>query len=230
MTKEEAMKSLAKTKVYVGEMREEVISKLLLLGFDVIGRNNINSLLDPEFLYITGVDFAGGKKLDVFFSHSYKQIPMSDILNIQIDPEFKDGDILANKYGNPFIFNGVYDSDGDLKIRLGLTESGVLTSDITGAVLKQGVHYATAEESAKFFKALSDAGKRWNAEKKCVENLPKEFKPFDKVLCRDRYDQNWTCDLYSHKDDDIYMTIGCYYKQCIPYEGNENLLGTSLPY
>ena len=51
------------------------------------------------------------------------------------------------------------------------------------------------------------------------------FKPFDKVLvCVDRH---WTADIYSHKDGEKYMCIGGLYDQCIPYEGNEHLLGTS---
>jgi len=211
-------------------MREEVISKLLVLGFDVIGRDNINGLLDPEFLYVNGVDCACGKKLDVFFSHSYKQISMSEILDIQIDEEFKDGDVLASDSGNPFIFNGKYDLNGGMYYHVGVDADDKLRvySGFTWTIAK--VHLATEEESAKLFKALHEAGKRWDTEQKCLEDLSKEFNPFDKVLCRDRNDQNWTCDLYSHKDDDLYMTIGCYYKQCIPYEGNESLLGTSLPY
>ena len=227
MTKEEAKKLLSNTKVYVNCHTWQIIKKLSDIGFINDGWPSPGD----EFIYVhKNEPYTYGVSLHTFFNHEYSQISMSEILDIQIDEEFKDGDVLANKYGNPFIFNGVYDSDGDLKIRLGLTESGILTTDITGAVLKPGVHFATEEESAKLFKALSDAGKRWNAEKKCVEDLPKEFKPFDKVLCRDRNDQNWTCDLYSHKEDDLYMTIVGYYKQCIPYEGNESLLGTSLPY
>lgn len=60
-----------------------------------------------------------------------------------------------------------------------------------------------------------------------VESAKSEyaFKPFDKVLvCVDRH---WTADIYSHKDGEKYMCIGGLYDQCIPYEGNEHLLGTS---
>jgi hypothetical protein len=58
-----------------------------------------------------------------------------------------------------------------------------------------------------------------------------EFKPFDKVLMRDFDDQMWTAHLYSHRDDSltyIHRSIGeGGYNQCIPYEGNEHLLGTN---
>ena len=69
-----------------------------------------------------------------------------------------------------------------------------------------------------------------------VQDKPKEpkepeFKPFQKVLVRD-YDSNvWTAHLYSHRDDNltyIHRTVGDVgYHQCIPYEGNEHLLGTT---
>ena len=66
-----------------------------------------------------------------------------------------------------------------------------------------------------------------------VQDKPKEpeFKPFDRVLMRDYDDQMWTAHLYSHRDDSltyIHRTVGeGGYNQCIPYEGNEHLLGTN---
>jgi len=228
MTKEEAKKSLANTKVYVGEMRDHVIEALYRIGFDrPVGKSHINGLLDPEFLYITGVDFAGGKKLDVFFSHSYKQISMSEILDTQIDEEFKDGDVLASHSGNPFIFNGRYDSRKDPCAYLGITRGGNLKiAELNYTWTSNPIHLATEEESAKLFKALSDAGKRWNAEKKCIEDLPKLFKPFDKVLMRGSSCPNWICCLYSHVEDVQYVACGgTYFTQCISFEGNEHLLG-----
>lgn len=54
-----------------------------------------------------------------------------------------------------------------------------------------------------------------------------ELKPFDKVLVRDEYDDEWVCDIFSHIDKyDLYYCVGTRWKQCIPYEGNEHLLGT----
>lgn len=54
------------------------------------------------------------------------------------------------------------------------------------------------------------------------------FKPFDKVLVRDRDEQEWECSLFSHIDEEgYYVCVGSWWLQCIPYEGNENLLGTT---
>lgn len=56
------------------------------------------------------------------------------------------------------------------------------------------------------------------------------FKPFDKVLVRDDEEDVWKADYFSHYEegDKIapYVCVGSYFRQCIPYEGSEHLLGT----
>lgn len=55
-----------------------------------------------------------------------------------------------------------------------------------------------------------------------------QFKPFDKVLVRDYNDNEWVCDIFSHIDElDFYYCVGTRWEQCIHYEGNEHLLGTT---
>jgi hypothetical protein len=54
------------------------------------------------------------------------------------------------------------------------------------------------------------------------------MKPFDKVLVRDSNEDLWSITMYSHYAADKYypfVTIFVSYPQCIPYEGNEHLLG-----
>lgn len=88
--------------------------------------------------------------------------------------------------------------------------------------------YVTASEDMKekLFKAIDNNGYKWDG-----ENLVKkehEFKPFDKVLVRDN--DLWTATLYSHKNTHTYPHITCgsrLFKQCIPFEGNEHLVGTA---
>ena len=53
-----------------------------------------------------------------------------------------------------------------------------------------------------------------------------ELKPFDKVLVRDSNYGKWECDIFNHIDNGIYICFRSYWYQCIPYEGNEHLLGT----
>ena len=62
-------------------------------------------------------------------------------------------------------------------------------------------------------------------------NLPvNTLKPFDKVLVRDSIDEKWTISLFSYYDEENqdfpYVCISGRYVRCIPYEGNEHLLGT----
>lgn len=56
-----------------------------------------------------------------------------------------------------------------------------------------------------------------------------QFKPFDKVLVRDSDDCNWVCDIFSHLDDKgrAFICLSSWWRQCIPYEGNEHLFGTT---
>lgn len=56
-----------------------------------------------------------------------------------------------------------------------------------------------------------------------------QFKPFDKVLVRDGDDIEWRCDFFSHLGDKegVFICLTTWWHQCIPYEGNEHLLGTT---
>ena len=57
-----------------------------------------------------------------------------------------------------------------------------------------------------------------------------QFQPYDKVLVRDDEYNNWQCGLFSHYDKDNeypYRCVVSYYAYCIPYEGNEHLVGTT---
>lgn len=56
------------------------------------------------------------------------------------------------------------------------------------------------------------------------------FKPFDKVLVRDRDDLPWMPEFFSRYTGLSICKYKCMvnvYIQCIPYEGNEYLLGTT---
>lgn len=58
-----------------------------------------------------------------------------------------------------------------------------------------------------------------------------ELKPFDKVLVRDKNTKVWEIDIFEKYEDSIsefcYKCMMSLWKQCIPYEGNEHLLGTT---
>lgn len=57
-----------------------------------------------------------------------------------------------------------------------------------------------------------------------------QFKPFDKVLVRDLENEEWKANFFSRYYTDCgydYECVSGAYIQCIPYEGNEHLLGTT---
>lgn len=94
----------------------------------------------------------------------------------------------------------------------------------------RNIRLATDEEKKQLFEALAKKGKAWDAEKKGIEDIKKEhqFKPFDKVLVRDSYNDMWRANLFSHiREDGRYVTTGLVWNFCIPYIGNESLLGTT---
>lgn len=95
---------------------------------------------------------------------------------------------------------------------------------------------ATDKQRVEFIEAAEKHyGGKYNPETLQVEPVkviePKcSLKPFDKVLVRDSEDGVWKAGYFSNYDEDDvplpYICVGSLYKLCIPYEGNEYLLGT----
>lgn len=160
-----------------------------------------------------------------------------DTLEIE-KPEFKDGDIAFADYGNRqdiFIVSEKtnlsegYSSFICLDLRCLTLVMGFRTSFFKKDLCK--LRLATEEEKQQLFDALAKEGKAWDAEKKQIVDLkPKvELKPFDKVLVRNDKEDQWSANIFSYQvRDNMYYCLGeCYWRYCIPYEGNEHLLGTT---
>lgn len=60
-------------------------------------------------------------------------------------------------------------------------------------------------------------------------NMNETFKPFQQVLVRGNETEEWVCGVYSHYDSALksHCAMGVFYNECIPYEGNKALLGTT---
>ena len=149
-----------------------------------------------------------------------------ETLEIEKQLEFKDGDIVV--YGKSVaICRKIYKHT--LCFYVSLNEMvGLLFDDEVES--SEEYRFATEEEKQQLFDALAKKGKAWDAEKKQIVDLkPKvELKPFDKVLVRDFGSQAWQVSLFGYKDSDFYYCCnGCGWNQCIPYIGNESLLGTT---
>lgn len=60
------------------------------------------------------------------------------------------------------------------------------------------------------------------------EKTEPQLKPFDKVLVRDSAETYWRANVFSHMDSNgLFICIGGVWAYCIPYSGNEHLLGTA---
>lgn len=158
-------------------------------------------------------------------------------------PEFKDGDIIKmtwDKYSAIVIFweysnfgKGL-DSHVFFNIKTKIIEYNIHGHTLQDMILR----FATEEEKQQLFDALAKKGKAWDAETKTLEDLPKkcEFKPFDKVLVRNTDTEEWFPGFFEKFDStwnypyhimNRRSMTDFAFKQCIPYEGNEHLLGTT---
>lgn len=154
-----------------------------------------------------------------------------ETLEIEKQPEFKDGDIVV--YGKSVaICRKIYKHT--LYFYVSIDETfGLLFDD--NRVSSEGYRFATDEEMQQLFDALDKEGKRWNAENKQIEDLPKkyEFKPFQKVLAKFDEDCEWMPDFFYYYDkSDSEMPYVCIANgraiECIPYnEETKHLLGTT---
>ena len=150
-------------------------------------------------------------------------------------PKFKDGDILScdedtyTKHTTLILYkNGcVVESLVSLIRHNDLVES----REPINEVLLSRLYPAREDEKKELFDALAKEGKAWDSEKKQIVDIKKEhqFKPFEKVLVRDSYDDMWRASFFSHikEDDGRYVTTCLTWRFCVPYEGNEYLLGTT---
>ena len=245
MTKEEAKKMLTNTKVYVNGKSKEIQEKLFEIGFSWRGhQENYIMNLNETFLFIEeSITF--GWSMDSFKNSTLKEISADDILNIKIDKDItlKDGDIFYSRDldGRRWIsiFNRIEYEDYFNYSDLCLEDKHLYCDGISlfgGLDDTFNVRLATDDEKNKLFSSLKENGYVWNPETKNIEKIVKpkqthKFNPFDKVLVRDFEDNNWDIDFFQEiggEDIDYkYICLSNEWNFCIPYEGNEELLGTS---
>lgn len=174
-----------------------------------------------------------------------------ETLEIEKQNELKDGDIVVTD-AVPFLYYSkcIFILKGDLNTGESCANSYIFYNinnndfcfDVLDTEIRdRNIHLATEEEKLILFDALAKKGKAWDAENKMVVDLkPKcEFKPMD--LCLMKYigqynNRGWELCQYAYTEHrvsssgeqrDFYHAIGGeIYAECIPYKGNEHLLGT----
>lgn len=174
-----------------------------------------------------------------------------ETLKIEKQTEFKDGDVVVTDavpslcYSKCiFILKGDFntgESCANSYIFYNINNNDFCFDVLDTEIRDRNIHLATEEEKLILFDALAKKGKAWDAKKKQVVDLKTkcEFKPMD--LCLMKYigqynNRGWELCQYAYTEHrvsssgeqrDFYHAIGGeIYAECIPYKGNEHLLGT----
>ena len=151
-------------------------------------------------------------------------------------PKFKDGDIVAlvvRKCTHIAIFQSRQGAYIGFHAVLCQNDELLLEEPFREDVGDIELRLATDSEKQQLFEALAKESKQWDAGKKMIIDLKQkvELKPFDKVLVRHQKTEEWSANIFSHTDKtDEYLDYVCVngrWEFCIPYEGNESLLGTT---
>ena len=202
------------------------------------------------YYYDTAYYILASKKEALEFIKSVEEInngkPNLKTLEIEKgQPEFKDGDIVVaeeDNYYDKVIFIATIKDDIVSKALINVRyEDYEVYYNKYRFGHNRSLRLATDSEKQQLFDALAKEGKRWDAEKKQIVDLkPKyEFKPMD--LCLMKYigqynNRGWELCQYAYTEHrvsssgeqrDFYHAVGGeIYAECIPYKGNEHLLGT----
>lgn len=156
-----------------------------------------------------------------------------DTLEIEKQPEFKDGDIVCISgmgYLAYSIVKSIDNSSKKLEYYV-LNDMSTLKFEDWLSFEDKQIQPISETQQIILFEALAKKGKVWDSEKKAIVGLkPKfdELKPFDKVLVRDSESDKWRANLFAYiSEDGYYCCVYAFWVYCIPYAGNEHLLGTT---
>lgn len=216
---------------------EEIKAAFEAKGFKL--RSPLSKCDQSDMIYFSLNSKVGGIKLrnlDLFKTHpDYKELELPDA------PKYKDGDVLVTTKirSCPFIYRKP-DFNNDLAYYyVGIDGNGNLS---IGWPKKTLCHFGLIANTViagqgqrdLLFKKMKDAGYEWDAEKKELRKIKPHydianFKPFDKVLIRVGNNSKWTCDFFSYYHNGFHCVGTDDWSQCIPFEGNETLLGTTDP-
>lgn len=104
-----------------------------------------------------------------------------------------------------------------------VVKKGGITVPVLITGVSDGYYYSNTRNAVGVFRVKEQDD--W-------ELVPSKFdittlKPFDKVLVRDSDKDMWRASIFSHTWKDKYFCVGAWHNQCIPYEANKELLGTT---
>ena len=165
-----------------------------------------NSIFNKDTWHFTRIATEDEKKklLEALKNEGYEWDDTKKVLTKILTPRFKIGDYIKKKY----------DPTDD---------NTYLVTNIT-----EDYYYLEAINADKSKIVNINLQDNYKIDKFDITIL----KPFDKVLVRDNDESVWFPALYGNirimGGKTYYMTVNGHYKQCIPYKGNENLLGETM--
>lgn len=177
--------------------------------------------------YIPASEKAKKELFDKMAEAGYKW--NADTLELEkIEPMFKEGDVVIDRNGDIILVSKAKGSK--------IISNAVLYTDGSFTIYDDAITYfnsdirlASITERNKFYSSLVRKGYKYDKEQHLL--IKQEFKPFDKVLIRDKDTEPWKADIYLGYDEEDkcyrYKCTRMNYRFCIPYEGNEYLLGTT---
>ena len=188
--------------------------------------NPSNAGWTSEF-YIPSSEEAKEELFDKMAEAGYKW--NTDTLELEkIESQFKEGDVVMDKDSNLCLVSKVEDSTT-------IIVSAVLYTDDTLRIyngvyrFSKEITLASIEDRNKFYSTLIKED--YIYDKKQHKLVKQEFKPFDRVLVKDDFNDPWKTDILlelRRSNHYYYRCATSYYKLCIPYEGNEYLLGKTV--
>lgn len=152
----------------------------------------------------------------------------ADILELEkIERKFKKGDVIIDKKGSIFLISRILDVGGSTLEMAAILNKEGLTINPNVWQNPYDKSIASEEDKNKLFSAITKEGYRYNKEQHTF--IKQDFKPFDKVLVRNDENEEWSINLFSYYDEENkhypYVCLCNRYSKCIPYEGNEYLVG-----
>lgn len=193
-----------------------------ILCYDVKGR--------MELPIIALVDFGEFEEtVSLYINGRYNEKHNNDLDLFIEEPTFEDGDFIAFGINREFPTLGIFKNYRCWYLHDDHFDYPTISRPDYDNWTTDNMRLATNKEKKILLGALSEENKCWNFKKKCIETKTLIFKHFEKVLVRDSSNELWKADLFSHRTGDKdypYQCCNQMWKQCIPFEGNEHLLGT----
>lgn len=224
-------------KINIGEIAGRIVTEKGQNRAEIVYEDNSSNC--PLLVVIHSISVSAD-----WFSATGKALSSENRLLLEV-PEyitFKDGEVLSNKDGS-YIF--ILNTHGKYltSFYASLNQKGILKIEDGLSAWENQIEkyrFATKSERQKLVDALK-ASKEPKAKEYLkrffgIEEKPKyEFKPFDKVLVRKEGNKKWNISLFAREIVDDYNGLpykhecsnGTLWDCCIPFEGNEYLLGTA---